>query len=44
MNTDIRNLQDPLLLKTHFCLKTHVKYKLHIWSPVTKSEYQEYLL
>jgi hypothetical protein len=38
MWTDIHNLQDPLLLTTH------VKYKLHILSPVTKSEYKEYLL
>ena len=39
--TDIHKLQDPLLLKTHFCVKTHVKYKLHILSPVTKSEHKE---
>lgn len=44
MNTDIHNLQDPLLLKTHFCVKTHVKYKLHTLSPITKSELKEYLL
>lgn len=38
MNTDIRNLQESLLLKTHD------KYKQHILSLVTKSEHKEYLL